>query len=294
MNLHPSFIRHLEMRFADFFQSPLTIHDALPVHGGDINQCYRLETSSGPFFIKVNASLFGLDFFEKEARGLMLLADTGAIRVPRPLFDGKFHQEVYLVMEALSQGTPAPGFWETFGQSMAALHRNSAETYGLDYPNYIGRLHQDNTRQSSWHDFYANQRIMCLVYRAKERQLLDMADVEAAEKICSRLRDLVPAAQPSLLHGDIWSGNYMVTDSGMPAIFDPSVYYGHRETDIAMTRLFGGFDQRFYDSYQESWALQPGWEDRTPLFQLYPLLVHLLLFGGHYRVQVAEILKKFA
>jgi fructosamine-3-kinase len=135
---------------------------------------------------------------------------------------------------------------------------------------------------------------MCLVYKAKERQLLDTADVEAAETLCGRLPELVPEEQPALLHGDIWSGNYLVTESGEPAVFDPSVYYGHRETDLAMTRLFGGFDQRFYSSYQESWPLQAGWEQRVPIFQLYPLLVHLLLFGGQYRGQVTEILKKFS
>lgn len=294
MNLHPNFVRHLEERFSEFFQAPLTLTDTIPVQGGDINQCFRLETSRGAFFMKVNASLFGLDFFEKEARGLILLANTGAIHVPRPLFDGKFHQQVYLVMEALERGAAGQDFWETFGHSMAALHGHHADRFGLEYPNYIGKMHQDNTWLDQWHNFYANQRIMCNVYKAKERQLLDIAEVEMAENFCSKLQEIIPAEKPSLLHGDLWSGNYIATTDGLPAVFDPAVYFGHRETDIAMARLFGGFDSRFFSAYQEAWPLQPGWEERMPVFQLYPLLIHLLLFGGKYRNLVAETLRKFS
>ena len=294
MNLHPSFISHMEARFSEFFQAPLTLTGAAPVYGGDINQCYRLETSSGPYFMKVNASLFGLDFFEKEARGLILLANTGAIKVPRPLFDGKFHQQVYLVMEALEKGRPKPDFWEEFGTAIAQLHRNTHTHYGLDYPNYIGRLHQVNTPDTSWPLFYEKNRIMPLVYKAKERLLLDLPDVEQAESLCAQFPNLLPHEAPSLLHGDLWSGNYMVSQTGQPAVFDPAAYYGHRELDLAMARLFGGFDTRFFQAYQSAWPLQPGWEERQSLYQLYPLLVHLLLFGGKYRGQVTEILKKFS
>jgi fructosamine-3-kinase len=294
MTLHPGFVQHLEERFQSFFQAPLRLTGASTVPGGDINQCYRLETSEGAFFMKVNASLFGLDFFEKEARGLLMLANTGAIRVPRPLFDGKFHQQVYLVMEALEKGSPMTGFWDRFGTSIAALHTHHAASFGLEYTNYIGKLHQYNQQHDTWHDFYCNERIMRLVYKARERQMLDSTDVEIAEGICARLKDLVPEERPSLLHGDLWSGNYMVAEDGAPAVFDPAVYYGHRETDLAMARLFGGFDQRFFEAYESASPLQPGAAERIPLFQLYPLLVHLLLFGGAYRRQVEDILRKFA
>lgn len=294
MTLHHGFVQHLEERFQSFFQAPLQVTGSTAVQGGDINQCYRLETSKGDFFIKVNASLFGLDFFEKEARGLILLANTGAIRVPRPLFDGKFHQQVYLVMEALTRGEPMEGFWERFGTSIAALHGHHATQFGLEYPNYIGKLHQYNHQHDSWHDFYSNERIMRLVYKARERQMLDSTDVTMAETICAKLKDLIPEEKPSLLHGDLWSGNYTVAEEGAPAVFDPAVYYGHREMDLAMARLFGGFDQRFFSAYETAAPLQPGAAERVPLLQLYPLLVHLLLFGGSYRTQVEDILKKFS
>jgi fructosamine-3-kinase len=294
MTLHPGFVHHLEERFQSFFQAPLRVTGISSVPGGDINQCYRLETDKGPFFIKVNASIFGLDFFEKEARGLILLANTGAIRVPRPLFDGKFHQQVYLVMEDLDKGTPVADFWERFGTSIAAVHTHHAPQFGLEYPNYIGKLHQFNQQHDSWHDFYCNERIMRLAYKARDRQMLDSAAIAMAENICARLKDLIPEEQPSLLHGDLWSGNYTVTADGAPAVFDPAVYYGHREMDLAMARLFGGFDQRFFAAYDAAYPLQPGAAERVPLFQLYPLMVHLLLFGGGYHRQVQEILGQFA
>jgi fructosamine-3-kinase len=185
-------------------------------------------------------------------------------------------------------------FWERFGTSIAALHGHHADRFGLEYPNYIGKLHQFNQQHDSWHDFYSNERIMRLVYKAHDRQMLDSTNVTEAEAICAKLKNLIPEEKPSLLHGDLWSGNYTVADDGAPAVFDPAVYYGHREMDLAMARLFGGFDQRFFAAYETAAPLQPGAAERVPLFQLYPLLVHLLLFGGGYRKQVEDVLHKFA
>jgi fructosamine-3-kinase len=294
MSLHPNLTSHLEARFSEFFKESLTLKTASSVHGGDINQCFRLETDKGSFFMKMNASIFGLDFFEKEARGLILLADTGTIRVPRPLFDGKFHQQVFLVMEALETGPPREDFWEQFGKSMAHLHRHTADHFGLDYPNYIGKLHQSNRHHESWAEFYTQERIMCNARKARDRNLLSSEDLGKAEKICADLSNRVPEEPPTLVHGDLWNANYLVQRNGMPAVFDPSVYYGHREMDLAMAQLFGGFDPAFFDHYQEVNPLEGNWQSRTRIFQLYPLLIHLLLFGGKYRQQVEEILAREA
>ncbi len=294
MSLHSQFIIHLEERFFDFFKEQTKIASYQPIHGGDINQCFLLETSRGKYFMKVNASLFGLDFFEKEARGLIILANTGSIRVPRPLFDGKFHQQVYLVMEYLEKGDPDPNFWQSFGQSIAALHRNTAEKFGLPFQNYIGRLHQQNNEHEKWSSFYAHERILCLVEKALKRQLIDKNESDMAETICNKLENYIPEEPPALLHGDLWKGNFISQHNGQPAVFDPAVYYGHREMDLAMAQLFGGFDPVFFESYQEAYPLKNGWAERTDLFQLYPLLVHLLLFGGPYRNQVVSILKKYS
>lgn len=293
MSLNLLFIKHLEDRFFDFFKEPTQIQSFHSVQGGDINQCFLLETNRGKYFMKVNASLFGLDFFEKEARGLVILANAGAIRVPRPLFDGKFHQQVYLAMEYLEKGNPGTDFWTIFGESLAALHQHTQSTYGLPYQNYIGRLHQQNNAHDNWHDFYTQERILCLVEKALTRQLLSPEEALLAKTFCMKMRHIIPEEKPSLLHGDLWKGNFLAQQNGQPAVFDPAVYYGHREMDLAMAQLFNGFDPQFFEAYHASFPLQPGWKERADIFQLYPLLVHLLLFGGVYKQQVVNTLKKY-
>lgn len=270
------------------------VHSSSSVPGSAISQAYLLHTSKGPFFMKLNSALFGLDFFEKEAMGLDLLANAGAMKVARPLFDGRSHQQIYVVMEYLEKGEPAPDFWEDFGRRLAVLHRNTQAQFGLHYHNYIGKIPQNNTPHHDWNAFYAEERILRLVHRALTQGLLDPSHASQAERICARLGEFLPEENPALLHGDLWNGNYMVQAGGRVALFDPATYYGNREMDIAMSRLFGGFDDRFYAAYGEAWELQPGYAGREPLLQLYPLMVHLLLFGGHYRDEVTGILGRFS
>lgn len=294
MQFSPNFQQHLEEKFLQFFQADVHIKNVHPAHGGDINQCFILDTTAGQFFIKINAALFGRDFFEKEARGLMAILETGALKTPQPLFDGKFHQEIYLVMEYLPSAEKGPGFWPSFAKGLALLHKKSNLEFGWHESNYIGRLVQQNGFQTDWVSFYIENRILCNIQKAIDKQLLNASDLQHAEKLCARLPGLMPAEPPSLLHGDLWSGNFMSLSDGRAAIFDPAVYYGHRETDIAMTYLFGGFDDAFYNNYDAEFPLSAGWKERLPLFQLYPLLIHLLLFGGHYQQLVKNILKKFS
>ncbi len=291
--LHPQFIDHLQQRFTDFFESTTEIQGHTPVHGGDISQSFMLETNRGRFLIKVNAAIFGLDMFEKEARGLIHLADTGALKVPRPLFDGKFHQQIFLVMEYVDHGSPADDFWENFGEGIAKLHYNTAAQFGLEYDNFLGKLTQKNTPGDTWSDFYAHQRVLRLVNKANQKGLLEAEHVKQAEKLSGGLSSLFPAEKPALLHGDLWKGNFIAGANGYVAIYDPAIYYGSREMDIAMAKLFGGFDDRFYASYHYHFPLEAGWEERLPVCQLYPLLVHLLLFGGQYKRMVTEILEKY-
>lgn len=293
MDTHTRFLSHLEERFTGFFGREVRILGASDVAGGDINQCRMLETTAGRFFLKANAGLFGLDLFEKEARGLVTLANAGELRVPRPLFDGRFHQQVYLVMEWLERGPVSEGYWRWFGTALARLHRHGGPDFGFDHDNYIGRLHQSNKRHARWSDFMAQERILPLARKAFDRQLLSKEDFDRAETLCGRLASIIPDEPPALLHGDLWSGNCMCLADGGPALFDPAVHLGHRETDIAMTILFGGFDESFYRSYEESHPLAPGWRERVGLFQIHPLLVHLLLFGGGYRQRVSGLLQEW-
>lgn len=247
----------------------------------------------GSFFIKVNAALFGLDMFEKEARGLLKLADTCSVVVPRPLFDGKFNQQIFLVMEYLDPGEQSPDFWQNFGTNLAKLHHHSAMQFGLEYDNYLGKLIQTNRVHRNWSEFFAQERILPLTMKAMDRNLVAAEQVAAAERICGRLNDIFPEEPPSLLHGDLWNGNFIVAANGQAAMFDPAIYFGHREMDIAMTLLFGGFDNSFYEAYHHHYPLQANWQQRITLCQLYPLLVHLLLFGGNYRQKVVDTFNLF-
>ena len=291
--LHSRFLEHLQQRFTDFFSDAISVHNYFPVYGGDINQVFMLETGKGNFLIKLNASLFGLVMFENEARGLITLADKGCIKVPRPLFDGKFHQQIFLVMEYIEKGNPVDNFWNDFGERLACLHHQTGVRHGLGYPNYIGKLVQPNFEHDKWPDFYTNERILPLAVKALSKGLLEAEQMTEIEKLSAKFSEIYPEEKPSLLHGDLWSGNFMVASNGLAVVFDPAIYYGNREMDIAMSLLFGGFDKKFYESYQYHFPMQQGWEQRVELCQLYPLLVHLILFGGHYHQQVMDIIKKY-
>jgi fructosamine-3-kinase len=284
---------HLAEKLSNFFNTGVSILDVESRSGGDINEAFLLNTTSGKFFMKMNSNLPMSDLFEKESLGLQILAEANTLKIPAPLFHGKFQGIDFLLMEYIESGRPLKNFWEDFGSAMAKLHRTVQLYFGLPYDNYIGSLSQSNRQHPDWFGFYSQERILVLAIKAFDRNLLDNSHIRYAEQLCQKIRNIVPMESPSLLHGDLWNGNFMVSASGKAAIFDPAVYYGHREMDLAMTKLFGGFDHEFYHSYGENFSIAPGWQKRIDIFQLYPLLVHLLLFGGHYRESVTEILTKY-
>jgi protein-ribulosamine 3-kinase len=202
-------------------------------------------------------------------------------------------QQQYLLLEWLESGSSQKDFWEQFGAGLAMMHKKQQAFFGWKEDNYIGSLRQNNNKHESWNLFYAECRIMPLVRQLFNTNAFSKNDLAAAEKLCEKLNKLFPSEPPALLHGDLWSGNFMVTSNGYAAIFDPAVYYGHREMDIGMTKLFGGFDQRFYNAYNEVYPLEKDWQRRLQLTQLYPILVHAILFGGHYIDKAKTIIKYF-
>lgn len=263
-------------------QAGLHLQTHESIHGGDINQAYKLNCREGRFFLKLNhASKYPL-MFEKEARGLDALRKSGILIVPCVISTGVLNDKQYLLLECLEPGKPGQNFWENFGRGLASIHKNFQHSFGWDEDNYIGSLVQKNDRKKDWPSFYAQCRIMPLINRLKKAAVYTSDDVLAAEKFCEKINNLFPEEHASLLHGDLWSGNFMSTQSGEAAIYDPAVYCGHREIDLGMTLLFGGFEKRFYDAYHELYPLQNDWKERVRITQLYPLLVHALLFGGHY------------
>ena len=269
------------------------INEAISVHGGDINKSFRIATNEGYFFVKMNDGVRFPDMFAQEYAGLLELRSAQALDTPKPLGYGRVNGQAYLLLEFLTKGPALGGFWDDFAVSLARQHKVKQPHFGYNGPNYIGSLKQYNTPYSSWAVFYAFNRLLPLIRMAYDQQIVDKQMVQQVEILCRQLPHIFPAEAPALLHGDLWSGNFMVGSKGKVCVFDPAVYYGHREMDLAMTRLFGGFDTRFYYAYQAAYPLSPGWQQRIGICQLYPLMVHLLLFGGNYYNSIREILQSY-
>jgi len=259
------------------------------IGGGCINNALKLITSEGPFFLKWNTPHEFPGMFHAEGKGITLLRSTKEIFVPEVIAVFEDSQYTFLILEYIAQGAMKKGFWNNFGHSLAALHRHASNSFGLDHDNYIGSLPQRNKTHNNWIDFFIEERISPQMKMAAITGELG----SKFQNLFSRLGEIFPEEPPALLHGDLWNGNYMVSKDGDAAIIDPAVYYGHREMDIAMSRLFGGFSQEFYTSYNEAYPMETDWENRIDICNLYPLLVHVNLFGGSYLSQVQSILAKF-
>jgi len=265
------------------------------VGGGCINTALTLRDGSHAYFVKLNQGQ-RLFMFEAEAAGLEALAATGTLGVPAPLCTGVASGQAYLVMEHLDLGgAPRNGAQAgpvQAGRLLAALHRTTQGEFGWFRDNTIGASPQPNTPDSDWARFWANRRIgfqLDLARRGGHGGALQ----RSGEALLARLPGLLDHDPiPSLLHGDLWAGNLGYLRGGAPVVFDPAVYYGDREADLAMTELFGGFDRDFYAVYREAWPLDPGYGVRRDLYNLYHVLNHLNLFGGGYLAQALDLMQR--
>lgn len=271
------------------------IADIRSVSGGSINRAAKLSLSDGrDYFLKWNTTA-DPDMFVKEEKGLNLLAsaDTG-LRIPEVLGTGTTAEGTgFFIQEFVREGKSQPGSPEQFGRALAALHQHREEQFGLDHDNYIGRLPQSNRRHDHWVDFFIEERIEPQLRMAADAGKLDSAAVTRFTSLYQQLPDIFPGEPPGLLHGDLWGGNYFYDRAGRATLYDPAVYYGHREIELAFTHLFGGFSTTFYESYEETYPLEPGFPGRKNIYNLYPLLVHTNLFGGSYARRVEAIVKRF-
>jgi fructosamine-3-kinase len=270
----------------------LCIVRAARVQGGDINDAFELGLADGrSVFLKSNAHA-PPGLFAAEAQGLAFLREAAALRVPEVLaFSSSSEQPGFLLLEFVRSAQPRSDFDEQLGCGLATLHRAGAPTFGFSQANFIGRLPQSNRAQPSWSEFYREQRLQPQLHAASRAGLAPPSLLRDFERLFLALPELVGESEPpARLHGDLWSGNLLVDEHGSPCLIDPAVYGGQREMDLAMMRLFGGFANRVFAAYAEAFPLCQGHQERVPLYQLYPLLVHLNLFGGSYLSSVQSAL----
>lgn len=264
----------------------------VPIAGGDINQAFRVERRDGTrLFVKTHRSP-PAGMFTAEAAGLQALraaAEPTELCVPAVIaVDASYLALEWIGDRGGSRGQPGPA---ALGEGLAAIHRTTSTAFGWDEDNWIGTLPQPNPRRSTTASFFADARIRAQLALGPR---LPAGCVDRLERLCDRLPDLLPDEPSALLHGDLWGGNWTQDDRGRAWIYDPATYFGAREADLAMTRLFGGFPAAFYEAYQAAFPLTPGFDERVDLWNVYPLLVHANLFGGGYGRQVDAIARRYA
>lgn len=263
------------------------------VSGGDINDAYRVQSDKQTYFIKMQR-FPPAGFFAAEQAGLELIKQANAIRVPGVFGTGEADGYGWLVLEWV-EGTETAQTAEQLGRGLARLHHCRGPAFGLDRNTYIGMLPQRNGWYGRWLDYYRDVRLVPQMKRAAANGLLSAKRQTRFERLLERLDQWIPNdCFPSLLHGDLWGGNWLPGPGGVPYLIDPSVFYGHYELEIAFTELFGGFPPQFYASYQELMPLSSEYHERKPLYQLFYLLVHLNLFGEEYGTAVDRVLERYA
>lgn len=271
--------------------STTILEDAFIQSAGHINTIAKLQTNKGVFILKWNHE--ELSPYKEEFKGLQLLDSLSQFKVPEPLHFGSNLSVNYLLMEFIPETPKTIKFWINLAESLATLHAQSNTHFGLDHDNYIGALPQSNKFHDNWIDFFINERLEPQIGLAYYEGLVDLSYLKNFQRIYPKLPTLIPKELPALLHGDLWSGNILATSDDMPALIDPAVYYGHREMELAFTKLFGGFESIFYATYSEIFPLQSGFQIREEIYLLYPLLVHANSFGPSYLTKVSHILKKY-
>jgi fructosamine-3-kinase len=289
----PPAIRQHVLEVLTEYANQITLLDFSFTSGGCISHGGKLQTSAGDFFLKWNDARRYPGMFKAEAAGLKLLKQNSTVHIPEVIgwFEEGEHQGI--VLEFVESKQKQPSYWQDLGIQLAGIHNVSAPEFGLDHDNYIGSLPQSNSLYKNWIDFFIEERLKAQVRLAVDARRLDQNMIGRFELLYSKLPELLPETKPSLLHGDLWSGNLITNSKGDPCLIDPAVHFGHREAEISFTRLFGGFEEIFYDAYNDVFPLTKDFHQRVDIYNLYPLLVHVNLFGGGYASQVKSILQNF-
>ena len=258
--------------------------------GGCINQAQMIRTAKGNVFFLKHKSDAPKDMFESEAKSLQKMAATNVVRVPTPYY----WDEQCLLMELIESAPRNNSYWPTLGQQLAEMHNVTQNQFGLAFQTYCGITPQLNQLISDGHIFFGHQRLLVQGKMAHDNGYFDQTDSSRLERLCQRLTELIPDQPASLIHGDLWSGNAYVGSQGEPVLIDPALYFGWREADIALTQLFGAFPESFYQAYNEAWPMEPGWQARMPVYNLYHIMNHLNIFGRGYLTEARMVLKAYA
>lgn len=294
MSLAPETIDFLKQQLSHTLAALPEILSFRSIGGGSINDTYQLIVNKQEkFFLKRNDARRYPGLFEKEKNGLDVLSAQRCIHTPAVIFCGSYNQDQLLVLEWIGSGRPSGGFWKKSGEQLACLHNCTSDRFGFAEDNYMGALPQANGFTAGWSDFFIRRRLAPQVELALGKKLLPALYAGSFQRLYKKLDTLFNTERPSLLHGDLWSGNFMCNEQPAPVLVDPAVYYGHRSMDLAMTTLFGGFDSLFYDSYHYHFPLPSNYREQWEVCNLYPLLIHLNLFGQGYLQDIITTLKKF-
>ncbi len=282
--LSPKHINHFETLLSE------KIKESYLLSGGDINSVYALITKNQKVVIKLNSNSKFPGLFEAEAAGLQKLRDCNCFVIPDVLQVGTLGDDAFLMMPYIAKGEKITNFSEEFGKRLAQLHRESKPYFGFEEDNYIGSLSQKNTKCKSAFDFYIVSRLEPQFNMAIQKGFAFLG----LDMFYKNIENEIPSEKSSLVHGDLWNGNYIINEEGLPCLIDPAVAYASREMDIAMMHLFGGFDNRIFEVYHDTYPLIENWKIRQPIWQLYYLLIHLNLFGVSYYQQVKTIVKMYS
>jgi protein-ribulosamine 3-kinase len=292
-------LQHIKEHLKELISQQLKIEissiDLNSVGGGSINDTYRLTINNSiKFFLKLNSSTRFPGLFEKEKNGLELIARQNCILTPSVILNKTISDHQLLLLEWIEPGTRNENFWNKFGEQLVQLHSISNEHFGFTEDNYMGSLPQANTFTNNWTEFFINHRLQPQIELAVNKGLLQKSHTASFESLFKKTGYIFNIEKPSLLHGDLWSGNFMCNHQSLPVLIDPAIYFGHRSIDLAMTTLFGGFDRVFYDSYNFYSPFPHNYREQWEICNLYPLLIHLNLFGEGYLADITGTLKKFS
>lgn len=293
MNPSPTLQTAIQQKLSTHFSNVGKINFT-SIGGGSINETFYLALGNRSLFCKVNSATKFPQLFTKEKAGLEVIGNQGVVKVPLILDCFEFENHQVLLMEWIKEGERTENFWKLFGQQLAALHQQTTDDFGFEEDNYIGSVPQSNQKHAGWISFFSQERIQPLIKRCFDKNLLTKNHLQAFDNLQQKLVNVFEPEKPALLHGDLWSGNFMCNQDSEPVLIDPAVYYGHRSVDLAMTTLFGGFRQPFYEAYHYHFPFPSGHQEQWAICNLYPLLIHLYLFGSSYLSPIEKTLKAFA